>query len=337
MMRLICKGRSLIFFAFASTVCGGIHMEILISVLLFVVGVILVIKGGDWFVDAASWIARAAKIPPFIVGATIVSFATTLPEMIVSVMASAEGKNEMAVGNAIGSVTANTGLIMAIAFLFMVVSAPRAKFYKQYILLVLAGVVLWLGSYTGTVQLWASLILIAIFVLSLVFNVKDAGKEKESAESIEVTKKKIVIEIVWFVVGAVCIVLGSNFLINGGSAIATAIGVPERVIAVTMVAIGTSLPELVTTLTAIRKKEAHMSIGNIIGANIIDLSLILPVCSFISSKSFTVSSQSLAIDFPACILITLMAVIPLALKEKAYKVQGALMLLTYIGYLAITI
>ena len=103
-------------------------MSMWISVLLFAAGVVLVVKGGDWFVDSASWIARAANIPPFIVGATIVSLATTLPELIVSVMASLEGKNDMAVGNAVGSVSANIGLIMALAFSFLQVAAPRRKY-----------------------------------------------------------------------------------------------------------------------------------------------------------------------------------------------------------------
>ena len=98
-----------------------------LSVILFAVGILLVVKGGDWFVDAASWIARAAKIPPFIIGATIVSLATTLPELIVSITASVQGKNDMAVGNAVGSVTANTGLILALAFLFMTVVAKNTS------------------------------------------------------------------------------------------------------------------------------------------------------------------------------------------------------------------
>jgi len=309
----------------------------LLAVFLFVLGIVLVVKGGDWFVDAASWIARAANIPSFIVGATIVSFATTMPEMIVSVMASLQGKNDMAVGNAIGSVTANTGMIMALAMIFMTIVAPRKEYLKQCILLVLAGVVLWVGSLSGKLASWSSIILLIVFITFMIVNVMAAKGQKEQAEKVVVTKNEVIKKIVLFVLGAAGIVLGSNFLIDGGSSIATALGVPERVIAVTMVAIGTSLPELVTTITAIRKKESSLSIGNIIGANIIDLSLILPVCTFVSSGAFEVSKQCLNIDFPACILVSLIAVIPVIVKEKGYKVQGILMLLTYIAYLIITI
>lgn len=312
-------------------------MNMLISIILFVVGIILVVKGGDWFVDAASFIARAANIPSFIVGATIVSFATTLPEMIVSVMASLSGKNDMAVGNAIGSVTANTAMIMALAIVFMNIVTPRKTYLKQCLLLVIASAVLWIGCLSGTVAPWASVILIIVFVVFMVTNVMVAKGEPNTDEKLTVTKNDIIKNIALFVVGAAGIVLGSQCLINGGSAIATALGVPERVIAVTMVAIGTSLPELVTTITAIRKKESSLSVGNIIGANIIDLSLILPVCTFVSSGKFAVSKQCLQIDFPTCLLVCVVGVLPMIIKEKAYKVQGILLLAIYVAYLFVTI
>lgn len=311
-------------------------MSIWISILLFAIGIVLVIKGGDWFVDAASWIARAANIPPFIIGATIVSIATTLPEMIVSVMASLEGKNDMAVGNAVGSVTANTGMILAIAMIFMSVITPRKKFMKQCLFLVATAVVLWVGSLTGSVQVWAIAVLLILFVLFTATNIVDGKKEDVEAEKSEINKNTIAKNIMLFVVGAAAIVFGSDLLIDGGSNIATALGVPERVIAVTMVAIGTSLPELVTTLTAIKKKEANLSAGNIIGANVIDLALILPICAIVSGKSFEVSKLSLSVDFPVCIGIILIAVVPMLVKEKAYKAQGIVMLAAYVGYILFT-
>ncbi len=126
-------------------------------------------------------------------------------------------------------------------------------------------------------------------------------------------------------------------LVDGGSAVAEAIGVPERVIAVTMVAIGTSLPELVTTLTAIRKKEASLSIGNIIGANIIDLSLILPVCLLVSGKALPVSAQSVGLDMGACLVITVFAMASIFIYKKAGRVQGAVCLALYAAYLAISV
>lgn len=313
-------------------------MNTVVAIIMFVIGIILVIKGGDWFVDAASFIARAANIPSFIVGATIVSFATTLPEMIVSVMASLGGKNDMAVGNAVGSVTANTALIMALAMIFLKIVAPRKDYLKQCILLIVAAAVLWVGCLSGTMASWASIVLVVVFISFMVVNVITAKSQPAvTEEKLEVNSKIIGKNIFLFVVGAAAIVLGSNLLINGGSTIATLLGVPERVIAVTMVAIGTSLPELVTTITAIRKKESSLSIGNIIGANIIDLSLILPVCTFVSSGKFAVSEMCLKLDFPVCLLVALVAVVPIMIKEKAYKAQGFILIGIYAAYLIMTV
>lgn len=151
-------------------------MNIFWAIVMFIAGIIMLVKCGDWFVAAASWIARAIKIPPFIVGATIVSFATTLPEMIVSLLASVQGKNDMAIGNAVGSVSANTGLIMALAFVFMTVSTPRKDYWKQITLLLLASAVLWAGCLTGTLTLWASIVLIIIFILAITANIFDARR-----------------------------------------------------------------------------------------------------------------------------------------------------------------
>ena len=173
----------------------------------------------------------------------------------------------------------------------------------------------------------------------MVGNVTDAKRNTAPTTVVEkmvITKKDTAKNIFFFIIGAVGIVLGSNLLINGGSTIAESLGIPERIIAITMVAIGTSLPELVTTLTAIRKKEASLSVGNIIGANIIDLSLILPICSFVSGEAFTVSTQCLLFDFPACLLISAIALLPLLFKQRAYKWQGVLMLLGYLAYLIVS-
>ena len=308
----------------------------ILAVIIFIIGIILVVKGGDWFVDAASWIAKALGVPPFIIGATIVSIATTLPEMIVSTIAALEGKNDMAIGNAVGSVTANTGMIMALAMIFLTVRIDKKKYIRQFVLLLAAAAALWVGSATGTLQPWASVLLVAIFLIYVVISLQEAKKEMTESKKIKATKNDIIKNVALFAVGAAAIVIGSNFLINSGTKIAIFLGVPERVIAVTMVAIGTSLPELVTTITAIRKKESHLSIGNIIGANIIDLSLILPICAGVSSSSFTVSYQCYAIDMPVCFVISLFAILPLAFKGKAYKIQGILLLVMYFAYLLFT-
>ena len=305
-----------------------------LDLLLFIIGIVLIVKGGDFFVDSASFIAEISGIPKFIVGATIVSLATTMPEMIVSVMAAAQGKYEMAVGNAIGSVTANTGIILSIGIIFMTIIVTRKKYLVKGLLLVGAVTCVWLGCLSGKLSLIASVILLAIFAVFVYENIRSAKSEmSEASERPDFTKKDLVLKIILFVVGAVMLVIGSDMLVDHGSNIATFLHVPEGIIAVTMVAIGTSLPELVTTITAIAKKQSGLSAGNIIGANIIDLTLILPISSMVSKGQLTINHQGLMYDMPACLILVVVAIIPTLITEKFQKWQGGVMLAAYAGYL----
>ncbi|MFR0978378.1 MAG: sodium:calcium antiporter [Holdemania filiformis] len=305
-------------------------MSIEVAVILFIAGVILVVKGGDLFVDAASWIAKASGIPSFIVGATIVSLATTLPEMIVSVLAALQGKTEMAIGNAVGSVTANTGLILAVAMIFMPIAIQRKDYVKHCGLLIAAAAVLLGFSLSGALSLAGSLILIVIFLISMAENVRNAMKQQEDGERIQTTRKETGRRIVMFLFGALGIVAGSQLLVNSGSALAAFFGVPERIVAVTMIAIGTSCRSRSPRSPRLSKRTSCPSapIGNIL-----DLTLILPVCSFVSGQALPVSAQSLALDMPACLLITLLALLPLLFKEKGSKMQGLSLILGYSLYL----
>ena len=309
-------------------------MDMFICLMLFAVGIVLVVKGGDAFVDAASWIAKAMDIPTFIIGATIVSLATTMPEMIVSVMAAADGKVDMAIGNAVGSVIANTGLIMAVAMVAMSIPCSREKYLPQCLLLIAASAVLLIGCRGGRLNVLWSLMLTLIFLLFMGENLRRAKSEMKSAQDHQsVDKGELARNIGKFIVAAAAIVLGSRFMVDNGSRIAYLLGVPERIVALTLVAIGTSLPELVTTITAIVKKESALSIGNLIGANIIDLSLILPISSLAAGESLPVSAQSLAMDLPACLLISLLAMLPLIFRQRACRLQGIALLAAYGVYL----
>ena len=312
-------------------------MSIWVELLLFVIGLVLIVKGGDLFVDAASWIAEVSGIPKFIVGATIVSLATTLPEMIVSVMAAVEGKVDMAVGNAVGSVTANTALIFAIAVLFMTVELTRRQYLTKSVILIASSAVVLLASLTGQFQFWGTIVLFLLFSAFIFENVKQAKLEMHDAEKPEFSGKELAKNIAMFVFGAAGIVVGSRLLVDSGSAIAAYLGVPESIIAVTLVAVGTSLPELVTTITSIIKKQSSLSAGNIIGANIIDLCLILPLCDLVSAEKLPISHQSIVLDMPVCLLVVVTCVLPMLLRQKSSKVQGAVLLVLYIGYLIVLI
>ncbi len=316
-------------------------MDILAIIFLFLLGIVLVVKGGDFFVDAASWIAEVSGIPKLIIGATIVSVATTLPEMLVSVMAAVEGKVDMAVGNAVGSVTANIGLIMALSLVFIPSVIKRKDYLAKSVLMLTASVIVVIAGFVGKINIVFSLILFAIFGLFIFENLREAKRTLDTnAENNETglksDKKTITVNILKFVLGATAIVIGARLLVDNGSELARIIGVSERVIGVTMVAIGTSLPELITTVTAIAKKESSLSIGNILGANIMDLSLILPLSNIISGKSIPISAMSASVDLVACLLVGLIAVTPAMIRSKFSRVQGIVLLAFYASYVILT-
>ncbi len=323
-----------------------------ITILLFVVGIILIVKGGDFFVDASSWIAEVSGIPKLIIGATIVSVATTLPELLVSIIASTKGQVDMAVGNAVGSVTANTGLIMALSLLFMPAIIKRKDFYGKSSYLVLATALTFIAGLTVGVNVWFSIALLFIFVVFLVENVMLAKKqdklstlidengelsnEEKTASIVKKDKKTIIINIVKFVLGVAGIVFGADFLVDSATKIAKWLGVSERIIGVTIVAVGTSLPELVTTITAIVKKQSDLSVGNILGANILDMTMIMPLCAIISGASLPISRSLALIDIAFCLLLGIIAVVPMIISSKFSRLQGGALLAVYIGYLVVT-
>ena len=313
----------------------------LVSVLLlFTAGLVLIIKGGDLFVDAATWIAEASGIPKFIIGATVVSFATTLPEMLVSVFAALEGNADIAVGNAVGSVTANTGLIMCLSLVCMNCAMTRKQFGVKAGILLVTIVVLFGFTRDGQLSVFESAVILVFFAIFLAENLIAGRREQENEASesdarTKIDAKTMAINIAKFVFGAAAIVLGAQLLIDNGSALARMLNVPDSIIAATMIAIGTSLPELVTTITAIRKKQSSLSVGNIIGANIMDLTLIMPLCALIQGKSMIVERQGMLLDIPACLVISAAALIPALISGKFKRWIGYLIGGLYIVYLII--
>ena len=327
-------------------------MENYLMYLLFAIGIVLIVKGGDWFVDGAAWLAEVTGIPKFIVGATIISFATTLPEIIVSSMAAVEGhkilisgignyivesqeKVGMAIGNGIGSVICNTAFIMAISLIFMPIKIERKDFVPKTLLLIGSVFALFLLSLNGALTVSGAMVLLVILVIYIFENIKSARNNIYNCddEPVKADRRSVARHIMLIVVGAACIVLGSRLLVDNGGEIARNWGVSEAIIGVTIVAIGTSLPELVTAVAAVVKRHPSMSIGNVIGANIIDTTLILSVCSFIYGGNLPVSVQNIRIDFPVAILVSLIAVIPTIIQKKFSRWQGIVMVVIYIAYL----
>ena len=312
-------------------------MELFWTCFFFLVGLLLIVKGGDIFVDAATWMAEASGIPKFIIGATIVSVATTLPEIIVSCFAAAEGSADMAIGNAIGSVSANTGLIMGLSVIFAPIAVKRSQISVKGALMILSVGVLTLLCLNGVLTIWEALIVLLLFVAFIAENLYSASKDKQVEQRPQVTRPDLIRNLVAFVLGAAALAIGSRLLVNNGTTLATLLGIPERVIAITLVAIGTSLPELVTAITALVKKQGAMSVGNIIGANIIDITVILPVCAILSGGTLGVSANCVRLDMPLCLAESVLAVVPTVIFKKFSRIQGVLMMALYLAYLVFSI
>ena len=332
---LFFRRKNMEFFGF--TLFGSLTGAPLLAIaaVLFIVGLVLIIKGGDWFVDSAAWFAEATGIPKFVVGATVVSFATTLPELLVSVRAAMNGSAQLAIGNAVGSVTANTTLIMGVSLVAMAGVVSRKEFSLKGGLLLASVIGLTLLSLSGSLPVWSAFILWAIFLTFMISNLIE-GK-KSAANTIEKTetfdKKEVPNKVLFFVLGTASIVFGAEFLVSSGKTIASGIGISEAIIGFTVIALGTSLPELVTTLTAIRKKENSLSVGNIVGANIIDTTLILPLCAVINGTPLPVERINLVFDFPVCIAACAVAIVPTIIQGKFKKWQGYALLGIYALYM----
>ena len=316
----------------------------LIPVLLFIVGLLFLIKGGDWFVDGASALARRFHLPELLIGATVVSIGTTLPEVMVSTMSALSGHGEIAYGNAIGSVICNAALIAAITIAVRpgrvdpkTLKTPVAFFFAAAAIYCIAAYVF--GRFTRVM----GIIMLATFVAYMAVNVLQmkntpAGAQEASEEEEEMPLAKTLILLV---LGAVLIAVGANLLVDNGTLIAQALGVPESVIALTFVALGTSLPELVTAITSLVKGHSDLSLGNVVGANVFNLVLVsgmsITLAPFTIPQSATLFgiNSSLVLDLPVMLAVMLILTVPALVKGKLHRAQGILLLAIYAAFCAV--
>lgn len=316
-------------------------MEMLVPVLLFAVGLVLLIKGGGWFVDGATGIAHRFHIPELIIGATIVSAGTTLPEVMVSAASALSGHGEIAYGNAIGSIICNTALIAAIT---VAVRPPKveAASLKVPVLFFFGAAAVYAGvTYiTGEFTRGVGIALLAIFAAYMVYNVLRVRKlppvEPETNPMQEYSSP--VRDVVKLVIGAAAIAWGADLLVDNGTLIAQALGVPESVIALTFVALGTSLPELVTAVTALVKGHGALSLGNIIGANLFNLVLVSGISVVLSpfavpaSKTIGGMNASLVLDIPLMLFAMAFLTLPAIFRGKLKRWQGVTLLCVYAAF-----
>ena len=372
----------------------------LVSVLLFAVGLVLLIKGGDWFVDGATGIAKRFNLPDIVVGATVVSIGTTLPEVMVSTTGALAGSGAMAYGNAIGSIICNTALIAAISI--AVNPGPvNVKSMKTPVIFFFCSAALYcFASYVlGEFPRWMGFVMLGIFVVYTVLTVRNGLKnpdatsdEEEEEESsgmpwagialigvvallvalsgnffettpvwfagimaviavgfllfgsklfkVKAIDRKLWMELILLVAGAGIIAVGADLLVEHGQIIALELGVPETVVALLFVALGTSLPELVTTITSLRKGRASLGVGNVIGANVFNLVLVSGVA--VSLAPFEVPCEnflldtglnmSLVLEIPVMLGVMCLMTIPALLRKKLGRWQGIVLLGIYVAF-----
>ena len=311
------------------------------AVLLFLIGFVLLIKGGDWFVDGATGIAHRFHLPEILIGATVVSIGTTLPEVMVSAQAALQHNSGISYGNAIGSIICNTSLIAALTIAIKPAGVKRDTLRLPVAAFFLAAAFYCSISYTtGVFQRWHGILLLVMFVVYMFISVAQMKKQPEepAEEEEEKPESTLAKELLLLAVGAAAIALGANFLVENGTIIAEALGVPSSVIGLTMVALGTSLPELITAITSLMKGHGALSLGNVIGANLFNLVLVSGTAITISpfaipaEKMIMGMNSSLVVDIPVMLAVMSILCFPALIKEKLYRWQGILLLCIYAAF-----
>lgn len=314
--------------------------SVVLNLLFLVIGMFLLIKGADWFVDGSSKVAKALKIPSLIIGLTLVSIGTSLPELSVSVNAALGGNADISYGNVIGSNIFNVFVVIGASALFtpMIV----AKDVKKYDIPILIGIYLLFALFsfvTTPLELsrWESIILAVLFIAYIIFLVlrtKKSGESFEEEVEVEEKPRKMWVNIVLIVVGIAAIVGGGEFVVTTASNLAVMAGMSELLVGLTIVAVGTSLPELVTSMVAAKKGENDIAVGNAIGSSIFNILLILGVSSTIAPIGFEFNT---IVDAAMMLLSALMVFIFAFKSSKIGKGAGSVLIVVYVLYLAFII
>ena len=312
-----------------------------VPILLFAAGLVLLIKGGDWFVDGAVGVAHRFHLPELLIGATVVSIGTTLPEVMVSAQSAVLGHGEIAYGNAIGSIICNTALIAALTVAIRPGKVSRKALGTPVLFFFLAAVIyVGIAIFFGEFSRISGIVLLTLFVIYMIITVRQAIKspDDDAPSAEDKPDGPFWKSILLLVIGAVLIAVGARLLVDNGTKIAEAFGVPESVIALTFVALGTSLPELVTAITSLVKGHSALSLGNIIGANLFNLVLVSGLSTTLSpfalpqEKTLAGMNASLIVDIPVMMAVMLILTVPALIRGKLSRVQGISLLAIYAAF-----
>ena len=304
-----------------------ISMQIILQLVLLSIGFVMLVKGADWFVDGAAGIAAKFHIPQIIIGLTIVAMGTSAPEAAVSITAALGGSADITVGNIVGSNIMNIFVILGLASVIVPIAVGKSTLKVDAPFMIAISVIFLLLGLDGNITRFDSVILIALFIVYLGYMIWEAKHSSDDGE--EIKDLKVWQAILFTVLGLGLIVLGSNVAVDAATELARIFGMSERFIGLTIVALGTSLPELCTSVVAARKGNADIAIGNIVGSNIFNILFVVGLSSMIVDVPFAANFR---IDMLVAIVAALFLWIAPMAQKKLVRWHGAVMLLGYAGY-----
>lgn len=315
-------------------------MPIYVSIILLVVGMVLLIKGADFFVEGASKIARLLKIPSLVIGLTLVSIGTSAPEFAVSLTASLQGANDLSFGNIVGSNIFNTFVVIGVSAIFTPLVVTKNM--QKYDLPILAGIYVLLALFAfvitpGIIQTWEGVILFSLTIIYTIFLIYREKKEAQVEEEKEEKKRPWWLNLIFVVVGLAGIIIGGDFVVDGATEVAKSLGMSEMLIGLTIVAVGTSLPELVTSIVAARKGENDIAVGNAIGSCIFNVVLILGFCSILEPANVNTHPFYALFDVGVMMLTVVLIFIFSLKKREINKWHGIITIALYVIYLTVII
>ena len=298
------------------------------NIISLIIGFILLIKGADLFVDSASGIAKRFGIPSLIIGMTIVAMGTSAPELSVSITSAIKGLNDMSIANVVGSNIFNTLMILGVSSLF---NKLKINSYKDIIVMMFSSVMLLVCCFNNKLGIMNGIVLLIVFALFMLGQIKDAKNDK--AEENEVQHRPMLLTITLGIIGMCAIIGGGNLVVNSASAIAMTLGMSENLVGLTIVAMGTSLPEFITSVIATRKGEIDIAVGNVVGSNIFNILFVLGIAGIINPM--TVSFVAIC-DIAILVIISAL-ILFVTRKKEINKYNGLMLIAIYICYLCYTI
>lgn len=306
----------------------------MMTYVLLIVGFLLLIKGADFFVEGSAAVAKKLRVPTMIIGLTIVAMGTSAPECAVSIAASIKGSNAMAISNVVGSNIFNLMVVSGFCALFTPLIVHDKTLKQEFPFSILAAIVMLIAGFIGmTLGRIDGVILLVLFAFFLAWMVKSALKARANAEDIEEENVKDLgnLQCLLYIIGGIiAIVIGGDLVVDSATEIARTFGLSENLIGLTIVAFGTSLPELVTSAVAAKKGEVDMALGNVIGSNIFNILLVAGIAATVSPMAFLMEN---VIDLVILIVMSIVVWSFASTKKKIGRAEGVFMLIIYVAYI----